>query len=412
MKKFFWIPTIAAVIATPLSISTSCGSKKPENKFLTFTATDDCEFYVDSRAWRIETRDTNLFYSIDSGKTWTEYVMPSTSGEGAHINIGAGCEIQFYGNNQNGFNYEDKKTSFTFIMHFENKNGSRCGKISGNIMSLLSYNYENLTSIPCSGCFSTLFAYSAISDASDLVLPATHLTPECYYCMFQDCPYLTTPPTTLPAMELEEDCYNSMFSYCGSLTQTPKLPATMLAECCYVDMFRNCESLEINSRWFVNNIFNKPNMSFAPGWAGYMFSACPSITEPFVLPDSTYNLKPYCFSGLNSGLSITSVSKNYLPWNNLAEGCYDGMFCECASLTSTPELPATQLVNYCYSGMFIGCYSLKIRQQETKTGDEGFIFTCPSQSDLDGPVEYMFVDTDSSFTNDPVTGFSYYWYTE
>lgn len=38
--------------------------------------------------------------------------------------------------------------------------------------------------------------------------------------------------------------------------------------------------------------------------------------------------------------------------------CYRGMFLDCTSLTTAPELPATTVADYCYYYMFSGCTSL------------------------------------------------------
>lgn len=40
--------------------------------------------------------------------------------------------------------------------------------------------------------------------------------------------------------------------------------------------------------------------------------------------------------------------------------CYTGLFYECTSLTTAPELPATTLINMCYEYMFYGCTNLII----------------------------------------------------
>lgn len=47
-----------------------------------------------------------------------------------------------------------------------------------------------------------------------------------------------------------------------------------------------------------------------------------------------------------------------LPATTLTNNCYDGMFQDCSSLKTAPDLPATTLVHQCYRGMFYGCSSL------------------------------------------------------
>ena len=68
-------------------------------------------------------------------------------------------------------------------------------------------------------------------------------------------------------------------------------------------------------------------------------------------------LPNYAFLGLF--IECTSlVSAPELPATTLAEGCYYGMFLGCSSLVSAPELPATTLADSCYNNMFSGCSKL------------------------------------------------------
>ena len=56
--------------------------------------------------------------------------------------------------------------------------------------------------------------------------------------------------------------------------------------------------------------------------------------------------------------NIIGAENLVLPATTLADGCYGGMFSNCSSLTTAPELPATVLVDGCYSYMFYGCTNL------------------------------------------------------
>lgn len=115
---------------------------------------------------------------------------------------------------------------------------------SGNIMHLLSYT-EDLTAIPCMGCFYALFASMVLPNliTSAPELPATSLTEYCYSNMFVMCPSLVNAPSILPAVTLTEYCYLAMFAMCTNLTSAPELPATTLTEGCYSNMFNGCTSL-------------------------------------------------------------------------------------------------------------------------------------------------------------------------
>ena len=158
--------------------------------------------------------------------------------------------------------------------------------VEGNIMSLIyGDNYNNQTSLPTTGTFSSLFKNAThLISASELQLPATTLTSTCYASMFQGCTSLTAAPE-LPATTLAGSCYQAMFNGCTSLTTAPELPATTLEGNCYYNMFNYCTLL---------------------------------TTAP------------------------------ELPATTLEGSCYYYMFRGCTSLTTAPELPATTLESRCY----------------------------------------------------------------
>ena len=66
----------------------------------------------------------------------------------------------------------------------------------------------------------------------------------------------------------------------------------------------------------------------------------------------------YTFFRLFANTSVVDASSLVLPATTLGKDCYTGMFWNCTSLTTAPELPATTLENRCYVGMFEGCTSL------------------------------------------------------
>ncbi len=121
--------------------------------------------------------------------------------------------------------------------------------VGGNIMSLFygtSFTGSE-TSIPnnVNGGYlqNALRDIKTLTDASNLLLPATTLRNNCYNSLFSGCSSLTTAPVTLPATTLESNCYNSMFTNCTSLSTPPELPTTTLATQCYNGMFQGCSSL-------------------------------------------------------------------------------------------------------------------------------------------------------------------------
>ena len=230
-----------------------------------------------------------LEYSKNGGE-WTS-ITSNTDTSAPTIIVESGDKVQFRGNNA---------TLATNSKNYNTFSGSTCGfKVKGNIMSLLyKDSFAAATTLQTACTFSNLFYNcTGLTDASELVLPATTLANRCYYAMFQDCISLTSAPSVLPATTLTNSCYNSMFYRCRSLTTALSiLPATTLAENCYEGMFGGCQNL----------------------------TSAPSI----------------------------------LPATTLANSCYSSMFEGCTLLTTAPELPATTLPKNCYNTMFNKCTNL------------------------------------------------------
>lgn len=161
-------------------------------------------------------------------------------------------------------------------------------------MSLIFNNFSNQTTITTPYAFARIFQTLKITDASELLLPATTVSNNCYQALLADT-IITYAPTILPATTLAQSCYTSMFQNCTVLTTAPELPATVMAQSCYGAMFYGCSALR-------------------------------------VAPE--------------------------LPATTLAAGCYAQMFQGCVTLTNAPELPAENLEGACYSSMFKGCSNL------------------------------------------------------
>lgn len=162
--------------------------------------------------------------------------------------------------------------------------------VCGDISSLTNF----ITEVKTHTFYNLFLNDNYIKDASNLILPATTLSNNCYGNMFKNCTSLTAAPE-LHATALANECYRAMFQGCTSLTTAPALPATTLGPWCYYGMFQNCTSL----------------------------------TKAPALPATTF-----------------------------ASGCYSNMFQGCTSLTTAPELHATILTAYCYQNMFYGCIKL------------------------------------------------------
>lgn len=224
-------------------------------------------------------------------------------------------------------------------------------KIYGNIMSLQyeQDEYQDATELKYAFYASggAIFkGSSVITDASDLVLPATTLISEAYHDMFYGCTNLTSAPE-LPATTLANWCYVNMFSGCTSLATAPALPATTLETNCYMGMFRNCTSLTQASEL--------PATTLAQGCYHGMFIGCTSLTTAPELPVTA--LTSSCYHTMFMGCTSLTTAPE-LPATRLAMQCYRGMFSGCTSLETAPELPATTLASTCYGYMFKDCTSL------------------------------------------------------
>lgn len=169
-------------------------------------------------------------YSLNGG-AWTEYA----SGTGITL-TNIGDKVSFRGNNAR-YATADEHSCFS------------CDKdcyIYGNVMSLInSTDYANTKVLTQNYALRELFynnTHIVNHSSKTLVLPATTLTPWCYYGMFNGCTGLKTAPA-LPATNLAEYCYSYMFSNCTSLTTAPILPAPALVNRCYYYMFSGCTNL-------------------------------------------------------------------------------------------------------------------------------------------------------------------------
>lgn len=296
--------------------------------YLTLTATEDNS----SVALTIVGTLSNKF-EVNVGNGWKSYSF----GTVINLNNGQSCKwrCSAHPTMQTSSNY------VKFVM-------TGTIEASGNCNSMLSSDFENITSLTgYDYAFLGLFdGCTSLTQAPNL--PATTLAKYCYQNMFSGCIDLTQAPA-LPATTLAYACYLSMFSGCTSVTQAPELPATTLYSNCYNSMFYGCTSLT-----------QAPDLpatktAYAAGCYSSMFYDCTSLTQAPALPATT--LSEYCYSRMFYGCKHLTRAPE-LPATTLSEYCYQYMFFDCASLTQAPALPATTLANYCYYYMFGGCSKL------------------------------------------------------
>ena len=260
----------------------------------------------------------DIQYSKDKSNWATVSFGNSSGGNIPGVGINKGEKLYLKGDNLTYSDYSDDNNQF-YDCKIEITGDNSNAKLYGNIMSLLyADNFANQTTLYNRCTFRSLFSSStALTDASNLVLPATTLT---------------------------EKCYEAMFSDCSSLISIPKLPATTLAPWCYSSMFQNCTSL-------IESIQELPATTLTEECYSYMFNGCTSLRLTPDLPATT--LAPSCYAYMFSDTGITAGPE--LPATTLAEECYAFMFNNCASMWTAPDLPATTLARSCYWGMFKGC---------------------------------------------------------
>ncbi|MBP5402017.1 MAG: hypothetical protein J6Y36_02540 [Treponema sp.] len=310
MKKVFCKMALAAVLAlttlftgckAPSSGGGSAYNPPEKNIPLTLEAIADGQITFNNL-----NKINNLKYRINDGEV--------TAATDTGISLSAGDKISLFAEGTSNGNNTNQ--CFTISC------SSDC-YVYGNVMSLLTADYQTATEITKNYAFACLFynnSHIKNHPSKKIVLPATTLANDCYCDMFYSCTSLTQAPA-LPAKALADACYYGMFYGCTSLTQAPALPATTLADSCYMGMFYNCSSL--------TQAPVLPAKALAFSCYASMFYGCTSLTQAPVLPTTT-----------------------------LAGYCYAGMFYGCTSLTQAPALPATTLANSCYYKMFHVCTSL------------------------------------------------------
>jgi len=277
-------------------------------------------------SWSLD-KETWHDYTAEYKSPWTYVFTTLSSGEKVYIK----------GNN---FYYS---TSTSLSYHYFR--ASEDAVISGNIMSLIyGDNFQGETTISYQYAFNNLFYnFSHLTNAENLILPATSLSSYCYSYMFNGCSALTKAPV-LPAETMASYCYYFMFYGCSALTTAPDLPAETMASYCYYSMFYGCSALTTAP--------DLPAETMATYCYGYMFINCRSLTTLPELPAET--LAEACYFSMFNGCTLLATAID-LPATTLAESCYNGMFSGCTLLTTAPELPATRLEKTCYRNMFYGC---------------------------------------------------------
>lgn len=167
-------------------------------------------------------RVTGLKYKIINNNAPIEITENSGSKK---IQVSAGDVVNLFA--------QGTSNEGSFNQNFTINCSSDC-YIYGNVMSLLTDNYQTATEITQNYAFSWLFydnRHIKNHPSKKIVLPATTLAKNCYGSMFEDCTKLTQAPV-LPATTLTGYCYYEMFIGCTSLNKVTCLATDLSAAYC------------------------------------------------------------------------------------------------------------------------------------------------------------------------------------
>ncbi|MCR5362466.1 MAG: hypothetical protein K6E73_10740 [Bacteroidales bacterium] len=216
--------------------------------------------------------------STDDGATWTDIDYAT---EGGSLGVFLFTDpsvltVMLRAKTRNATLYRDA----SHFVRFEQSDPNGYTSVSGNVMSLLYCDYDEVFNIPSDYAFCSLFSGSnRLTSAATLSLPATALTEGCYQLMFKDCTALTAAPL-LPATQPAPDCYRSMFQGCTSLTDVSV--SVWLNSC--VDnsmrsMYQGCTALTSVTLHVVEATASADSNQSGGSYAmGSMFEGCTALT--------------------------------------------------------------------------------------------------------------------------------------
>lgn len=236
-----------------------------EYQYITFRITSPGKI-----VWFAESAVTvykTIQYSLDGGTSWTS--ITAAKNGASYFNVVAGDVVLFKGNNT-GYGSTASYASCGF-------SGTTASFITeGNTMSLLyGDDFADKKTLPSTFTFRDFFSSaSGLTDASNLILPATACTEQCYRNMFAASGVVNPPK--LPALTLAPYCYCNMFINAKQLEVSPDLLAPVLVEGCYSGMLHMQESMteaqkklrycrclatDISASYCILNFFNDANVA-------------------------------------------------------------------------------------------------------------------------------------------------------
>lgn len=183
---------------------------------LTITAAGNIKWYAQNNSYT-----KTIQYSKNGGE-WTNI---TSSQAGTMIPVVAGDVVRLRGDNAQYAPVDGRCSCFS---------GTTAGfTLSGNIMSLVdSTNFATLSSFTAENVFMNFFNNcTGLTDASDLLLPATALTNYCYQGLLAQCTSLLKGPL-LSVETLTTSCYAYFYYHTYNLQEIRCLAVTTTASNC------------------------------------------------------------------------------------------------------------------------------------------------------------------------------------
>ena len=199
-----------------------------EKQYLTFEITSPGNIY-----WK--TQNAASTKTIEYRKNGGEWSAITSSTGGVTIGVVSGDTLEFRGDNAQYAPQDGRCSTFT---------GSTAGFIMyGNIMSMVdSTGFTTATTFSADNVFMNFFNNcTGLTDASNLILPATALTNYCYQGMLANCKNMTVGPE-LPVETLVQGCYAYLFYQSSKVNYIKCLATNISASNCTQEWVRSVAS--------------------------------------------------------------------------------------------------------------------------------------------------------------------------
>lgn len=224
-----------------------------------------------------------------------------TLDEGDSINVVSGDIIKFYGI-YNYYGADDYYNYFSSTCDF---------KVKGNILSLLTENFEYLKTYP----------YTILNSTSG----------EWFTHLFYNCEHLISAKGLLLPINVDYGCYISMFENCVNLIDTPNLSSKYTSDYCYYRMFKNCPLIEkapellssyLSYGCYKEMFMNCSNLNYIKCLAEYKDGAS--------LENWTYGVAEYGTFVKYKGVNMFSTGPNGIPYNWITTNIDNRKFFGCS----------------------------------------------------------------------------------